>query len=131
MSYDYKDGKNYPHSPYWLAVSSFDYWVTYRGLPQSKAVLGLNFGPYGRAMKLNANPYADSYVSQKGLGRGRGGINNIPPDTLYYNGIKTVKAKTRLALKRGTGIMIWALASDTTGKYSLLRAIHEVITNQE
>src|SRR5699024_478128 len=83
MSYDYKDNKNYPHSPYWLAANSFDYWVEYRRLPKSKAVLGLNFGPYGRAMKLHANPYADSYVSHKGLGSGRGGINNIPPDTLY------------------------------------------------
>ncbi len=131
MTYDYKNSKNMSHSPYYLAVNSFDYWVDDRALPGNKAVLGLNFGPYGRAMRLNANPYADIYISNEGLGAGRGGINNTPPDTLYYNGIKTVKAKTRLALKRGGGIMMWAVASDVKGKYSLLKAINEVIAKNK
>jgi GH18 family chitinase len=51
--------------------------------------------------------------------------------TFYYNGIKTVKEKTRLAMKRGGGIMMWAVASDTTGKYSLLKAINEVISSKK
>lgn len=128
MTYDFKNGENRSHSPYYLAVHSFDYWVDDRGLPDDKAVLGLNFGPYGRAIRLKANPHADSYISNKGLGGGRGGINNITPDTLYYNGITTVKAKTRLAMERGAGgIMMWAVARDVNGEYSLLKAINKVI----
>jgi hypothetical protein len=135
MSYDYKDNADYPHSPYWLAVSSFDYWVNKRGLPKNKAMLGLNFGFYKHLIAMGANPYADKYVAHLGIIGGNHQDSVIMPldstITFYYNGIKTVKEKTRLALKRGAGIMMWAVASDTTGKYSLLRAIHEVIANQK
>lgn len=132
MSYDYKDAKDMPHSPYWLAVRSFDYWVGDRGLPTGKAILGLNFGFYQHLVALGADPYADSYTTTVSTLFG----NRPPTDasgdsliTIYYNGIKTVKQKTRLALKRGAGVMMWAVAGDTTGKYSLLKAINEVISD--
>jgi GH18 family chitinase len=132
MSYDYKDNENYPHSPYWLAVRSFDYWVKDRNLPKSKAVLGLNFAAYRFLLRMGANPRYDSFVTNKspfGFKKPvKPNINVV--DTLYYNGITTVKEKTKLAMKRGSGIMIWAVMGDTTGKFSLLKAIHEVVESK-
>lgn len=104
-----------PHSPYWLAVESFDYWVTKRGLPKEKAVMGVPFygkgtgkgGSYRSLLARGADPYADVY------------------DSIYYNGIKTMQQKTKLAMKRGRGIMIWEITGDTTGQFSLLKAIHD------
>jgi GH18 family chitinase len=135
MSYDYKDDQDYPHSPYWLAVRSFDYWVHKRGLPKNKAMLGLNFGFYRHLLAMGADPYADSYTTTvASLFGDRENTKQVSADstiTIYYNGIKTVKEKTRLALKTGSGIMMWAVAGDTTGKYSLLKAINDVITNSQ
>lgn len=134
MAYDYKNSKDMPHSPYFLAVRSFDYWVGDRGLPANKAMLGLTFGFYQHLIAMGANPYHDSYTINLGalfgdrLPKGASADSVI---TVYYNGIKTVKKKTNLALKRGGGIMIWAVAGDTTGQYSLLKAINEVITNNK
>lgn len=110
-------GEYVPHAPYWLDVRSFDYWVKDRGLPADKAVMGVPFygkgrgvgGSYRRLLAEGANPYDDVW------------------DSIYYNGIKTMKEKTALALKRGAGIMIWEIGLDTAGQYSLLRAIHEVV----
>jgi len=96
-----------------------NYWKG-RGLPASKAVLGVPF--YGRnswetfAQLVNrgANPYADTY---NGIG---------------YNGITTIKNKTNLAWDQGGGIMIWELSGDfnANNPNSLLSAIHEVVLNR-
>lgn len=108
-------GAHVPHSPYWLDVRAFDYWVKDRGMPKDKAVMGVPFYgkraghgfSYRHLLAMGANPYYDVM------------------DSIYYNGIKTMKQKTALALKRGAGIMIWEIEEDTTGKYSLLKAIHD------
>jgi len=106
-----------PHAPYWLDIISFDYWITDRGMPKEKAVMGVPFygkgtgksGSYRSLLARGADPYSDVY------------------DTIYYNGIKTIQQKTKLAEKWGGGIMIWEISMDTTGQYSLLKAIHDAI----
>lgn len=113
--YNTFNGRHVPHSPYWLDVRSFDYWVEDRGLPQEKAVMGVPFygkgrgrgASYRRLLAMGANPDNDVF------------------DSIYYNGIRTMKQKTRLAMQRGAGIMIWEISEDTTGQYSLLKAIHD------
>lgn len=110
-------GAHVPHAPYWLNVRSFDYWLSDRGMPKEKAVMGVPFYGKGRGrgasyrelVAQGADPYSDVY------------------DSIYYNGIKTMKQKARLALQRGAGLMIWEISQDTTGKYSLLKAIHDEI----
>jgi len=114
-------GAHVPHSPYWLDIRCFDYWVNDRGLAKEKAIMGVPFYGKGKDVGMGyqqlleegANPYADVY------------------DSIYYNGIKTMKAKTRLALKRGNGIMIWEIMQDVSGQYSLLKAINEVVDTTE
>jgi GH18 family chitinase len=118
MAYDDDHGQYIPHSPYSLAEKSINYWVKERGLPSKKAVLGLPFygKPRGRLshykdlIAAGADPYRDQY------------------DSVYYNGITTMKNKTELAQKEKlAGVMIWEISQDSNDEYSLLKAINESI----
>lgn len=117
MAYDDDKGQPVPHSPYSLAVKSINYWVKQRGLPPEKTVLGLPFygkprGPVNRYNDLvmaGADPYGDNYK-----------------DSVFYNGINTIKQKTQLAGKEKlAGVMIWEISQDTNDDRSLLKAINE------
>lgn len=119
MAYDDDKGQPVPHSPYSLAEKSINYWVKERGLPPEKAVLGLPF--YGKPRKENLSHYKDLVAA---------GADPMSDefDSVYYNGISTIKRKTELALKEGlAGVMIWEISQDTRDEHSLLRAINEVV----
>lgn len=111
------------HSSYAYAQSAINYWQG-RGLPVAKTILGVPFYGYGFGAAYRGDEYAYSEI-----------VNSYPGaetkdqvgNTIYYNGIPTIKAKTTLALQKGAGIMIWQLASDATGAKSLLLAIDQVI----
>ncbi|EPX65303.1 Chitinase [Cystobacter fuscus DSM 2262] len=114
MAYD----MGYPHSSYDIAVQSMNYWLG-RGLPASKAVLGVPF--YGKDSGNGAYTYAQ-LVAMDPQAPNKDVVNGI-----YYNGIPTIKAKAQLALQRGGGIMIWEISQDTSGTTSLLNAISQVV----
>ncbi|RKH49364.1 chitinase [Corallococcus sp. AB049A] len=104
-----------PHSTYDLAVQSLNYWKG-RGLPASKAVLGVPF--YGRS--------PSSYVGYSELvARDSQAPYKDNVGDVYYNGIATIQAKTQLGRQNG-GVMIWELSQDTSGSTSLLNAIYSV-----
>ena len=47
-------------------------------------------------------------------------------ETIWYNGIPTIEAKTKYAIDRKlAGIMIWSLDNDVKGEKSLLRRDHQ------
>jgi chitinase len=115
------------HSSMEFAKSNVAYWLG-RGLPKTKAVLGVPFygygfgeafrkGDYGYAAILPANPGAEN-SDQAG-------------NTIWYNGRPTIKAKTKYVVEQGlAGVMIWSLDYDVKGDRSLLSAIHEVLTQK-
>ncbi|WZL72516.1 glycosyl hydrolase family 18 protein [Clostridiaceae bacterium 35-E11] len=116
MAYDMN---NEQHSPFWFAENSIDYWKN-RGVPKEKIVLGLPF--YARpswkqyrhlVAEDRENAYKD-YVTGDPLGS-------------YYNGINTIKEKTRLAFKNASGIMMFDINEDTTDELSLLKAIKDTV----
>ena len=118
MAYDDDKGQPIPHSPYSLAERSINYWVKQRGLPAHKAVLGLPF--YGKPRRDNLSHYKDLVAA---------GADPMKDeyDSVYYNGIATIKQKTELARREGlAGVMIWEIAQDTQDERSLLKAINEV-----
>jgi len=105
------------HATYAGAVEALAYWKA-RGLPASKAVLGLPF--YGQ-------PSQESFAAL--LARGAdpeadllGGVG--------YNGLATIKSKTALALDQASGVMIWELSQDAAGASSLLTAIGQVLARR-
>jgi GH18 family chitinase len=115
-----------------LANTSFNYWITTRGIPASKAVLGI--AGYGRASGItqsgtilsygdivglqNGNPQSDSAIVSNG---------SFLNYTIYYNGIATVKKKAMLAKQRGNGIMLWEKSQDAQDNNSLLKAVCDTI----
>jgi len=107
------------HSPYELATKALDYWQG-RGLSQNKTVLGVPFYgmpgdvPYNKIVRYDAD--APSAEFSKYLG-----------GTVGYNGLPTMRAKTKLAMERANGVMIWTINDDTLDKTSLLSAIQETV----
>lgn len=115
MAYDGGDGDR--HSSYEFAVNCGLYWSKTRKAGAEKVVLGVPF--YGRPSWaayediLAANPNADQTD-----------ISTINGMEAHYNGVATIRKKTRYALENLGGVMIWEITQDTadTSK-SLLSAI--------
>lgn len=110
------------HATMEMAGQSLDYWAG-RGLSQEKTVLGVPF--YSRPGEI---PYrrmvaSDPAAAQLDRFEFAGAVQ-------YYNGIPTMRAKTKLALERASGIMFWALPQDAMDEYSLLDAIDRVVKSQ-
>ncbi len=118
------DGEGANHSSMEYARQALHYWITERGLPKEKAVLGVPF--YARP---NGTPY--NKIIQKDPQAANIDSFDYYGIQLNYNGIPTIQEKTRLALQAASGIMIWSLEQDTTDLYSLLNAIHQTITSAE
>ena len=130
MAYDatgpWNPGNPGPHSPYSMAVNQFNYW-TGRGLPASKAIIGLPFYGYGFGAAANQGISYANIIAQYPGSENQDQVGN----TIYYNGIPTIKAKTTFAIQNAGGVMIWELSQDAVGSKSLLTAINQVITGSQ
>ncbi|MBI1841569.1 MAG: hypothetical protein HYR88_12050 [Verrucomicrobia bacterium] len=125
------DGAGYwnPHSPgqhssLAFATNNVAYWL-HRGLPRSKAVLGVPFYGYGFGEAFRKGTYSYSTI----LATHPGAENaDQTGSTIWYNGIPTIRAKCRYVLEENlAGAMIWSLDNDVKGDRSLLSAIHETL----
>jgi GH18 family chitinase len=110
------------HSSYKLAEECWEYWVIQRGLSPSKFVLGLPF--YG---KFPWKTYKELIAVS---------IKNANRDysrSTAYNGIPTIRKKTRFVIeKQGRGVMFWELSGDTFDKStSLLAAINKEVQEKQ
>jgi chitinase len=119
------------HSDYTLATTSLNYWITTRGMPKTKAVLG--FPAYGRPSGITQSGTVLTYkdiLSRGGSSQSdsaivtNGGFTNY---TIYYNGQSTVKKKAILAQQNANGVMMWEKWQDATDANSLLKAVCDTI----
>ena len=117
-----------PHSTYEDAVEDLEYFGVQRNIPKERMTLGVPFYGY----------WFDTELRHPVISRTYGGIVSSFPDaarvdewrmpdgnTIYYNGISTIRKKTQLAKEKAGGIMIWQVAGDATGPLSLLKAIND------
>lgn len=129
MSYDstgpWEPNHPGPHSTYTMAVSDLNFWAA-KGLSISKTNLGVPFYGWGFYNKSSQEEYAYGDLVKQYPGAQN---EDEVADTIYYNGIPTIKKKTKLALKKANGIMIWQLTEDAKGKYSLLDKIYKTAHN--
>ncbi|MBV9962012.1 MAG: hypothetical protein JO072_07160 [Parafilimonas sp.] len=129
MSYDSTGpwDPNHPgqHSTYTMAESDLDFWAA-KGLPQNKTGLGVPFYGWGFYNKFSQDEYAYGDLVKQYPGAQH---EDQVADTIYYNGIPTIKKKTKLAMRKASGIMIWQLTEDAQGKKSLLDAINSVVND--
>ena len=113
------------HSSIEFAKSSVAYWLG-RGLPKSKAVLGVPFYGYGfgEAFRKQDYPFSEIVASHPGAEN-----SDEAGKTIWYNGLPTIKAKCEFVVSESLGgVMIWSLDADARGGHSLLAAIHETLT---
>ena len=114
------------HSSLEFAKDNAAYWLG-RGLPLSKAVLGVPFYGYGfgAAFRRGGYTYAAILAAYPGAENADQAGN-----TIWYNGVCTIKAKAKYVLDEGLGgVMIWSLNQDAKGNRSLLSAIRETLAS--
>ncbi len=110
------------HSSLEFAHSNVKFWLD-KGLPKSKAVLGVPFYGYGFGDDFKKSAYGYDEILLKYPGAEK--VDQIG-STIWYNGIPTIKAKTQYVRDEGLGgIMIWSLDNDVKGENSLLTIIHD------
>ncbi|MEH1165032.1 glycosyl hydrolase family 18 protein [Micromonospora sp. CPCC 205539] len=108
-----------PHSNYDWSINSVNLWKA-RGLPASKAVLGIPF--YSRPVYYNY-----SYLVGLDPANANRDCATVNGSQQCWNGIPTVKRKTQWALANAGGVMNWELSQDTSGSTSLLSAMYDTI----
>lgn len=112
------------HSSFKFAQDNVAYWID-RGLPKSKAVLGVPFYGYGFGAAFRKGDYGYSKILAMHPGAEK--LDQVG-NTIWYNGIPTIQAKTRYVVDEGLGgVMIWSLDYDVKGERSLLSAIYETL----
>jgi len=115
------------HSSMEFARDSVKYWLD-RGLPKSKAVLGVPFYGYGfgEAFRKGDYSYAKILAAHPGAEQ-----KDQVGSTIWYNGIPTIRAKSQYVIDEGlAGVMIWSLDYDVKGERSLLSVIDETLNGK-
>lgn len=120
MAYDLAGGQ---HSPYWLSDVSIQYWKK-RGVSEDRIVMGI---------PLYARPSWKQYRHLVASDPANAYLDYVPGGKLdsYYNGLNTIRQKTRLALNKGGGIMFFDIQEDTRDDTSALKAALEMIQRVE
>jgi GH18 family chitinase len=108
------------HSSMEYTKRNVEYWLK-RGLPASKTVLGVPFYGYGfgKAFRRSSYSYKEIVAAFPDAPK-----SDQVGETIWYNGVPTIEAKTRYAIDHKlAGMMIWSLDDDVNGQSSLLDAI--------
>jgi chitinase len=134
MSYDqtgpWRPNEPGPHSTYVKAKEDLQYWVKTRKVPKQKISLGVPFYGYCFGTRYNESmSYRDIITTFPGADQ----KDQVIPEgggVIHYNGLPTIKKKTKLAVKKAGGIMIWQLLQDAEGDDSLLAAIEAIIKDK-
>lgn len=112
------------HSSLEYARSSVAYWLK-RGLPKSKAVLGVPFYGYGFGSAFRKDGYAYSEIVASYPGAEN---SDQVGTTIWYNGLATIRAKAEYVKAQGLGgVMIWSLDNDAPGEKSLLAVLAKAL----
>jgi len=109
-----------PHANYNWSVNSVNFWKS-RGLPASKTVMGVPF--YSRPGYMTYT----QLVAQNAANANRD-CATVNGAQQCYNGMATVRNKTRYMMANGGGMMNWELSQDTNNATSLVSVIYTAAT---
>jgi chitinase len=131
MSYDrtgpWRPEKPGPHAAYEHAVEDLDYFGVVRNIPKEKLTLGVPFYGYGYGPELTSPAISMNFGEITSAFRGSEQADQwtrADGKIIYYNGIPTIRKKTKLAKEKASGVMIWQVRGDARGSKSLLKVIH-------
>jgi chitinase len=120
------------HSDLTLSQTCLNYWLTTRGMPRQKAVLGIP--AYGRPSGITQTNTILTYAQILGQGGSPQSDSATvtsagypAPYTIYYNGQPTAKKKAMLAKTSANGVMMWEKGQDSHDGTSLLRAVCDTL----
>ena len=138
MSYDHtgpwSPDRAENHASYSDAMDDLKYYLNTLKVPKDKLVLGVPF--YGHGFGPGLSDPVIPWMTYKEIVSTYAGAEwvdhwHLPNGyIMYYNGIHTIKNKTKLAMKEAAGIMIWELTYDVPGRKSLLNAIYQAATSK-
>ncbi|SHM38435.1 glycosyl hydrolase family 18 protein [Flavobacterium chilense] len=127
MAYDstgpWSPNKAEQHSSFEFARQGVDFWHKLQNVPADKLTLGVPFYGYNFTYPTvtsstfsQITEVGNQFADQDELGK------------IFYNGRPTIAQKVAYASQNTGGIMIWELAQDSFGEYSLLDVIHKKYT---
>jgi len=114
MAYDNSFGDD-DVAPVEMAHEMLDYYSE-RGVAAENLVLGVPFYGYSKG-GVTRHWYEIIALDSANIGR-----DFDPVDSIYFNGVPTMKQKIEISRDYG-GIMIWQIAEDDLGDYSMLKLI--------
>jgi len=125
MAYDYTGNwdpsRPGQHSPYWYADKMIGDWLA-RGVKKENLCLGLPFYGYGFHKSLGSYSFEKILTTYPDAWK-----TDQVGDTIYFNGKSTIWKKTKLALVKTSGVMVWELSQDAKGENSLLKVIKQTV----
>lgn len=113
----------FQHASYNMAVASLNYWLTTRGMPKEKAVLGIP--AYGKNASNSALAYRDIVAANANVNIDSALVGSTK---YYYNGVITTKKKAKLAKDVANGIMFWEFYHDDGGSKSIIKAANDTLS---
>jgi len=122
LSGPWSAGNPRPHAPYSVIESALEFWQR-QGVENRRLVLGLPL--YGWNFSDASKVQSVTFGELVSLDKNNGFKDQA--GAIYFNGIPTIKAKTRFALETAGGVMLWHLGQDAFNEYSLLKAVEEEI----
>lgn len=127
MAYDFGWGQPVHQSTYDFAAESAKWWVDNKQIAPGKVIVGVPF--YGYTNTTGAGDIIfRNIVSTYGAAAANADTWTSGGNTIYYNGIPTIRRKTQLVIDQNYGgIMIWQSQFDATGSNSLLGNIYQMI----
>jgi len=103
------------------------YWSG-RGVPKEKLIMGVPF--YSRAKESPEQSVTYARLVAAVPAAANTDTCEFSGLTQRYNGIPTIKEKTRIAMQSAAGIMFWVLNADAPGDLSLVNAIHQTANSK-
>lgn len=123
MQYDgagYDTAEPLNHASMKMTDASLNIWLTTKGMPKEKAILGMPL--YGKDDKGSSIAYRDIETSGADVNSNVAMVNG---KTYGFNGIALIKAKTQKAKERCNGIMFWEFTHDSNTSNSLVKAAND------